>query len=186
MARAEALAAKALALDPELSEAVALDAYVRLLRRDFDGALRLAERAMSLGPSNADTHVMAAIVSNYAGLAAQGLSASHQARRLSPMAAANVVIESGHALWLSERWEAAIEEMTSLLAEHPRWRTARALLVAALQGGGRIEEARAEAAEISRAAPKFSLRRWALSHPYRREEDLARYIDALREAGLPE
>ncbi len=76
--------------------------------------------------------------------------------------------------------------MRRVLAETPFWRSARALLVFALAESGREEEARSEASEILRAAPRFSLDRWAESHPYRRQEDLDRYIGALRDAGLPD
>ena len=50
-------------------------------------------------------------------------------------------------------------------------------------GCGREEDARAEAAEVMRIDPKFSLNRFARSYPYRKElvEEL---VHAWRKSGL--
>jgi adenylate cyclase len=52
---------------------------------------------------------------------------------------------------------------------------------------GQLDEARAEAAEVLRIDPKYTigrtLRRLAL---FRRPEDVAHLLDGLRKAGLPE
>jgi TolB-like protein len=177
---------KALELDPDLPEALVAMAYLHLLRREHDDAVRQAEKAVALGPSNAEVHHVAAMIFNYAGLPEQGMSVAKQAVRLSPMAYSNSLTELGHSHCLLGQYDKAIAILRQVLAETPFWRSARALLVLALHESGKIEEARSEANEILRAAPRFSLGRWAESHPYGRPEDLDRYIGALRSSGLPE
>jgi hypothetical protein len=49
-----------------------------------------------------------------------------------------------------------------------------------------MEEARLEADEIMKLNPKFSLERLEKSIPYKNPEVKKRYIEALRNAGLPE
>jgi adenylate cyclase len=49
---------------------------------------------------------------------------------------------------------------------------------------GRDEEARAEAEEILRINPKFSLEYYAKTLPFRNQAVIDRYIEALRKAGL--
>ncbi len=49
---------------------------------------------------------------------------------------------------------------------------------------GQEEEARAEAAEVLRINPKFSLERYAKTLPYKNQADVGFQIDALRKAGL--
>jgi adenylate cyclase len=49
---------------------------------------------------------------------------------------------------------------------------------------GRDEEARAEAAEVLRLNPKFSLESYAKTIAYKSQGKLDRYIEALRKAGL--
>ncbi len=177
---------KALELDPDLPEALVAMAYLHLLRREHDNAVRQAEKAVALGSSNAEVHHVAAMIFNYAGLAEQGMSVAKQAVRLSPMAYSNSLTELGHSHCLLGQYEEATVVLRRVLAETPFWRSARALLVLALHETGMVEEARSEANEILRAAPRFSLTRWAESHPYGRQEDLNRYIGALRNSGLPE
>ena len=48
------------------------------------------------------------------------------------------------------------------------------------------EDAKAEAAEVLRIDPKFSLESYRKGRLYKNPEDLDRVIDALRKAGLPE
>jgi len=45
---------------------------------------------------------------------------------------------------------------------------------------GRLEEARAQAAEVLRIQPKYTVRRGA----YKRKEDTDRFVNALLKAGL--
>jgi hypothetical protein len=49
---------------------------------------------------------------------------------------------------------------------------------------GREEDARAEAAEILRIQPKFSLKKLEKKVTYRRKTDRAQFLSALRTAGL--
>jgi hypothetical protein len=49
---------------------------------------------------------------------------------------------------------------------------------------GREIEARAEAEQVLRANPKFSLERFAKVNPYKNPEVYKRYIDSLSKAGL--
>jgi adenylate cyclase len=51
---------------------------------------------------------------------------------------------------------------------------------------GREEDAKAEAAEVLRIDPKFSLESYRKGRLYKNPEDLERIIGALRKAGLPE
>ena len=87
---------KSLELDPDLPEALVGNAYLHLLRREHDEAVALAEKAVALGPSNAELHHVAAMIFNYSGLPEQGMSVAKQAVRLSPMAYGNALTELGH------------------------------------------------------------------------------------------
>ena len=60
----------------------------------------------------------------------------------------------------------------------------RLALAATYVLSGREEEARAEAAEILRIDPKFSLERLAKTRPHKNQANTKSFIDALRKAGL--
>jgi len=49
---------------------------------------------------------------------------------------------------------------------------------------GRHEEAQAEASEVLRIQPRFSLEEFQKKLTYRKENDRERFLDALRMAGL--
>ena len=49
---------------------------------------------------------------------------------------------------------------------------------------GREEEARAEAAEVLRIEPRFSLTRFAKAQPYKNQADADLFHNALAKAGL--
>ena len=49
---------------------------------------------------------------------------------------------------------------------------------------GQEEKARAQAAEVLRIYPKFSLQWWKEFLPYKNKTDTERYLSSLRKAGL--
>ncbi len=49
---------------------------------------------------------------------------------------------------------------------------------------GREKEARAEAAEVLRINPKFSVDLWAKANPYKDQSVIDSFVEALRKAGL--
>ena len=49
-----------------------------------------------------------------------------------------------------------------------------------------MEEARLEADQVMKLNPKFSLKKYEKTIPYKNPEVKNRYIDALRNVGLPE
>ncbi len=51
---------------------------------------------------------------------------------------------------------------------------------------GRLEDARAQAAEVLRIDPRYSIGRYATALAYKQPERAQRSLDALREAELPE
>jgi hypothetical protein len=51
---------------------------------------------------------------------------------------------------------------------------------------GRDQQAQAEAAEVLRINPKFSVERWARGTPLKGQKRVEAIAEALRKAGLPE
>ena len=73
-----------------------------------------------------------------------------------------------------------------VLAQTPRWQTARALLALALLGLGRNDDAAKAANAIVRGSPRFTVAAWGKTQPYRDLAMLTRHLDGLRAAGLPD
>jgi Tfp pilus assembly protein PilF len=69
---------------------------------------------------------------------------------------------------------------------NPEFISPRAILAASYMAAGRSEHARVQVTELLQLNPTLTgaqLRRMA---PFSKEEDLDRYMDLLRQAGLPE
>ncbi len=62
----------------------------------------------------------------------------------------------------------------------------RRLLAAAYAHLGRLDEARDEAEEFMKVVPNFSIKEWARTELYTDPNELQRYVNGLRKAGLPE
>jgi len=60
------------------------------------------------------------------------------------------------------------------------------LLAANHMAAGRADEARAEITAILQANPNLTLTQVRAMAPFSKEENLNRYLDQLRQAGLPE
>ena len=83
-----------------------------------------------------------------------------------------------------ERYEEAITVLKKALHYQPDIFAAHLTLAGCYAAVGREEEAHAEAAEVLRLFPKFSVKKFARRSRIRDKAVKERYIDALRKAGL--
>ena len=86
----------------------------------------------------------------------------------------------GH--WVMGQYEEAIETYKKAL--HRKHMSAHIALTASYSLLGRDEEARAQAAEVLRIYPQFSVERYSKTMPFKNQADTERYSSALRKAGL--
>ena len=68
----------------------------------------------------------------------------------------------------------------------PAYRVCHEVAAVAYAEMGRLDEARAEAMEAHRLDPDFTLASAAEVLPFKNPQDLQRFLDGLRKAGLPE
>jgi adenylate cyclase len=85
-----------------------------------------------------------------------------------------------------ERYEEAITVLKKALHYQPDFLLTHINLAVCYPALGRKEEAHAEAAEVLRLNPKFSVKKFAKRLTIRDKAVKERIIDALRKAGLPD
>jgi adenylate cyclase len=90
------------------------------------------------------------------------------------------------AYFFTGRYEKAVEVCKKAVSASPNTLMDRRILALAYIGAGREDEARAEAEEVLRMDPNFSLEHYAKTQPYKNPSDRERVIEALRKAGIPE
>jgi adenylate cyclase len=179
------LAKRALTLDD--SNAIAyialgeLDAY----RRQYDQAEAQVEHAITLDPNNPMAYFWLGDVSYFAGKPAQTISLEEKAMRLDPQNADLYAIDIGCAYDVMGQYAKALPFLHRHAARYPGNIGVHIELAVADTELGRFQEAHAEAAEITRLNPEFSLRGMEkLPGPYKDEAIWQRYLAALHHAGL--
>ena len=185
--RALAWVERALRADPD--DPLALGAYGFVsanARGDLDRAAALLDRALTLNPNSPLLWNFAGEVRLYLGEPDRAIECFHRSMRLNPLdqrTITNATYLAFAHLFRREPDEAARWAARAVvLALNP---LSYRILAASLAEAGRIDEARAAAAELLRLQPNACLRRSRGSN-YRRPEDLRLYVEALRKAGLPE
>jgi adenylate cyclase len=185
--RAFELTQKAIALDDSHATAHSLLGWLYLfMKRQYDKAIAECERAVSLAPSSAMTNIWMAGVLTYAGRHEEAVRYSEQALRLNPLPEGWYFRFLGYTYFGVGQYEDAIAAYKKALNRAPNDIIAHLALTTAYSWANRLEEARAQAAEVLRINPEFSVKQRARTLPYKNQADLERYLDGLRKAGLPE
>jgi adenylate cyclase len=158
--------------------------YERLQR--FDEAVETAQRAVELDTNYADGYAQLAAALIQAGRAQEGLEAIQTAMRLNPQRPSFYLDILARAHFMDGRYEEAVELYAQVAEVNPGFMSAHRGLAASYAHLGRIEDAEWEAAEILALQPDFSLKKEEAINTFKRKEDMDRYIEGLRKAGLPE
>ena len=184
LAQAEELAKKALALDESLVSAHVQLGVIYIFKRQFDKALSQAEHALALAANSAFANFMQGTALLHSERFEEAISYLKKSLRLNPILPFSQCLNNlGSAYRFLGRYDESIEAYKKLLQLYPDHLPGHANLAATYIMAGREEEARAEAEEIMRIDPQFSLERFARSFPYR-QALVKELVQAWRKAGL--
>jgi adenylate cyclase len=184
--RALDLARRGVALDDELPFAHMFLGWIHLWRKEHDQAIAEAERCLSLDPNNAEGHVRLGHMLDFAGRPAEGIPFIEAAMRLDPHYPFLYIFWLGHAFQSLERCDEAVVAFRRVISRNPDFFYAHMHLAAAYAELGRMEEAKSEAVKVLTMNPSFSVLRVAGRLPFKDTATLARLVDGMRRAGLPE
>jgi len=179
-----ALGQKALALDDSLPVAHRVLCWTYVWKKQHDLAIAEGLKAIALDPNDADSYSMLSQALNLAGKPEEAIGFAEKAMRLNPHYPSAYISSLGWAYGLLGRDEEAIVALQRAVALNPDWLPPHLLLAAIYGNLGREEEARAEAAEMLRITPNFSLESFRQRSPYKDPAVTERFVAALRKAGL--
>jgi len=177
-------AKEAIALDDTLDYAHTLVGAIYLIQHRHEKAVAEMERAVALNPNGGHVLSMVAAVVSCSGRWEEGMEVAEKALRLEPFPPVMNLHWLGRAYFMTGRYEKSITTWEKALHISPDYLPAHAFLAACYSSLNRQAEAAAEAEEVLRINPKFSLKFYAKTLPYKNKADIERYMAALRKAGL--
>jgi tetratricopeptide (TPR) repeat protein len=180
------LAQKVLALDESLPFGLDLLGAINQIKGQHEKAIVACERAVVLNPNGIISLFQLGNALSSVGRFEEAIPHLKRAIRLNPLDPSIALFGLGSAYVRMERYEEAITVLKKALHYQPDFLTAHVRLSACYAALGREEEAHAEAAEVLRLNPKFSVKKIAKRMQIRDRDVKQRYIDLLRKAGLPD
>ncbi len=179
------LAHQALALDDSLPLPHAAVGNVYLWKdQHYEQAVAELQKAVSLAPNNADVYWVLAEGLNMAGRHEEALAPIQKAMRLNPHYPANYPFNLGWAYDGTGQIEAALAAYKRAVNLNPDFLATHLHLADLYSELGREAEARAEAAEILRISPHFSVEEFRQNDAHADRARLERLVANLRKAGL--
>jgi tetratricopeptide (TPR) repeat protein len=175
---------RALALHDSLHWNHIVLGWISLYQQQYDQALAEMERAVVLAPDEAGSYAGLAEVLSRMGRSEQALEAAAQALRLKSLIADFHLDSVGAAYATAGRPAEALAPLQRYISRYPNILGAHLTLAAVYSELGKEAEAHAEATEVLRLNPNFSLEVHKQRMPIKDPAVLERHLAALHKAGL--
>jgi adenylate cyclase len=171
---------KAIALDDTLAEAHGRLGFIYSMIGKHDEGIAQAEKGVAVNPNSAMAHVMLGKTLSFAGRWEESIPPYKKAIRLNPIPPNMYLYSLGLSYGFARQYDEAITWCEKAVREAPDSLYARIMMTVVYSWSGQDEKARAEAAEVLRIQPKYTIE----EQRYKRKEDSERFNGALRKAGL--
>jgi len=180
------LVEKALTIDNTLSVAIETRGYVYMQKGQHEKALAEYERAITLNPNLPDLRARSGIALTYVGRLQDAIASFEKAIRLNPIPPGWYLRNLARCYRMVGRYEDSILAYKGALDRSPDDLFAQVGLTATYSTAGRLNEAHAQAAEVLRVQPKFSVKNYTKRFPFKDKAESDKLTTALLNAGLPE
>ena len=156
------------------------------MQGQHEKAIAAAERQLELSPTGALAYQSMALALRWSERYSEAISFAEQAIRLDPYPPAITFRHLGTCYSRVSRYEEAITAFKKALQKNPDDIFTHLSLAVIYVKLDREEEARAEAKEVIRIDPKFSLATFAETISRKDQVWMDKWIEYMRKAGLPE
>ena len=180
------LAEKAVALDDTSAQARVRLGFIQMWLRRYDEAIANAEKAVAMGPNNAEVHASFGQVLNYSGNPERGLEMFEKAFNIDTFVSPVWEFQAGVSHFLLHQYDRAMSRLLSAIARSPKLLHAYTYLACTYVEMGRLDDARETIKKALEIAPAYTLKMAEKLFVYRIDEMRNRILNNLREAGLPE
>jgi adenylate cyclase len=182
--RAYQWAQKAIALNDSEPRAYMLLGNLDLTKRRYDQAISEGQRAVALAPNLSDGYLWLARILSFSGRPVEALAAAEKCARLNPRHPEPCLLQVGLAYLSMGRFKEARSTFEEAFANVPNFPNGHMVKAIADVELGRNDDARAEAAEVLRLSPNYSLATWQQTYVFKDPAVRERWLADLRKAGL--
>ncbi len=182
--QASVAAQQIIAVNESFPPGHAILAGVYLCQRQYELAIAEMERAIALDPNSATLYAVLAEMLGWMGRPEESLERVEQALRRKPTVVDDHLASIGAAYNLAGKPEEAIAPLKQFTTRYPNILGSHLGLAAAYSKLGKEAEARAEAAEVLRLNPNYSLEVARQRFPLKDQARLEHELAILRKAGL--
>ena len=157
---------------------------IYLWKKQHDQAIAEVEKTIALNPNNADGLASLGEILGFAKRPVEAIELLKKAIRLNPIPPVWYFHSLGHAYFLAGSYGQAVAALQRVLNRNPNFWPAHIYLAASYVELGQEDKARAEAAEVLKIYPKFSLKNRKGRLPYK-DPAIFKHLSAiLRKAGI--
>ena len=182
--RAYELALKAVQLDPNLPLVHAKLGVALTFQGQLQSAIAAFERAIALNPNFTDWRFAFALI--FSGQFTRAIDVAETHMRLDPFYPPRVLHVSAFARYMLKQYSESLLLEQACAARSPNAWAPHTVLAATYAQLGRMDEARAEAAEVLRIEPKYTINNTQKKlSVFKFSNHAEHFFKALREAGLP-
>jgi adenylate cyclase len=190
IAKVKEFARRAVQLGNDDVIALAASGYsLAFVGRDLGGGAALIDRALVLNSNLAEAWFWGGWVKNWLGEPEIAIERFARAIRLNPLDPSMRGVRTGmsHAHFFLGHYDDAASWAAMALQDNPDFQPAIRMDAASNAMAGRLEQAHEAVSRLRQLNPALRVSNLKdLLGPYRRAEDLSRYEEGLRQAGLPE
>lgn len=186
LATALRLAKRAVQLDPTFGPAWGSLSEAFSREGQYDEALHAIEKAIKASPNDSLMRATYGRLLGHIGRPEEGIEQVKRAMRMSPDS-----LPMLYFLGANYRAAGQFDNAIRSLTEHRQRLGGRIIpppttqLIAAYVQAGMLDKARAEVQALLRVAPRFTIEVAARTHSYKSKDGMARFLGALRKAGIP-
>lgn len=156
------------------------------LFKKYDEAMAEAKKAFEMNPSSSVSQHIYGVTLSIVDRDQEAIPFLEEANRLNPYPASAYFYQLAQTLHNLGKYEEALAPAKKAVRVSPKDPFARQVLVIAYSFLGRNKEARAEASELLKIDPDFTIGRIRKLSPAKNREKVERRLGALAKAGLPE
>ena len=160
--------------------------FTHLFRGEIEAAQSAVAESLRIAPNYADGMALMALLKNYLEQPREAIDLIEKAMLLNPGYTWDYPYNLGYAHYLLEDYSTAIDYLTTALERNLNARPPRLILIASYMESGSIDDAEWEIEQILTQYPDYSISFLLQEEPLLDTLRMKRYIDQLRQAGLPD